>query len=72
MNYLPNTHHWSPGATVIHDADTKRPEMLMVVVGYDRSGACETRYLHPDYLPGMRKRYVNDIRFLHDPRQFGL
>jgi len=57
----------------LHDADAKRAEMLLVVMGYHPvTGACVTRYLHPDYLRGKRKRCLNDIRYLHDPCQFGL
>ena len=47
VNYVPNTQRWQPGALVIHDADAKRLEMLMVVKGYHPvTGECVTRYLH--------------------------
>jgi hypothetical protein len=73
INYEPNTVRWQPGAVVIHDADAKKREMLMVVTGYHRkTGACRTKYLHPEHLPGMRRHYLNDIRYLHDPARFGL
>ncbi len=73
MNYAPNTRRWQPGDIVIHDADAKRSEMLMLVKGYHPvTGECITRYLQREYLPGMKKRCLNDIRYLHDPRQFGL
>ncbi len=73
MNYSANTRRWQPGAVVIHDADAKKLEMLMVVKGYHPvTGECVTRYLHPAYLPGMRGRYLNDIRYLLDPSLFGL
>lgn len=74
MNYPPNTRHWQPGDLVLHDADAKRAEMLMVVLGYDRkSGWCRTKYLHPGYYDGMRKAaMLNELRFLHDPAMFGV
>lgn len=73
MNYPPNTHHWLRGARVIHDADAKNSHMLMRVVGYSKTnGLCITHYLEPKYLPGMRGRFLNDIKCLHDPLQFGI
>ncbi len=73
MNYAPNTQRWQPGALVIHDADAKREEMRMQVQGYHSvTGLCITRYVHRTYLPGMKKRCLNDIRYLHDPALFGL
>jgi hypothetical protein len=73
INYEPNTVRWQPGAVVIHDADAKEEKMLMVVTGYHRkTGECRTKYLHPEYLPGMKRYYLNDIRYLHDPARFGL
>lgn len=73
MNYEANTTLWRRGALVLHDKDRKKPDMLMVVQHYDReTGQCITRYLHPDYLPGMRGRFSNDVRVLHDPARFGV
>ncbi len=73
MNYAPNTQRWQPGDVVIHDADAKRVEMLMVVKGYHpENGLCITKYVHRDYLPGMKRRCLNDIRYLLDPSLFGL
>lgn len=74
MNYPANTHQWKVGNFVIHDADAKRAEMLMEVLGYDReTGLCRTKYLHPGYYDGMRKAtMLNELRFLHDPAQFGI
>jgi hypothetical protein len=73
MNYPENTTRWQPGAVVIHDKDAKREEMLMQVKGYHPvTGLCITRYIHPDFMLGMKKRYLNDFRCLHDPRRFGL
>lgn len=69
MNYEPNTTHWKVGELVIHDADAKNADMLMKVVGYDKDGLCITEYVSRD---GHRKRYHNDIRYLHDPARFGI
>ena len=43
----------------------------------DRKGMCqgglgEVSYVHQDFLPGMKKCYLNDFRCLHDPALFGL
>lgn len=73
MNYPANTRRWQLGAIVIHDADAKQVEMLMRVTGYNpRTGECQTVYVQSDYLPGMDRPCENDIKFLHDPRKFGL
>lgn len=76
MNYEPNTTRWQPGALVIHDADAKRREMLMVVTGYNRkTGLCITRYLYPgSFRPHFpqKKTYQNEISALHDPARFGI
>lgn len=76
MNYQANTIHWRPGDLVLHDADAKTPEMLMVVLGYDRvTGECRTKYVKPDAMyegcPGKRV-YRNWIESLHDPGRFGI
>jgi len=71
INYEPNTVRWQPGAVVIHDADAKKREMLMVVTSYhSKTGECRTKYLYPE--PGRKRCYLNDIRYLHDPARFGL
>lgn len=69
MNYQPNTHRWQRGKLVLHDADEKTAAMLMIVIGYTRDGLCKTQYVERS-----RKRTVwkNDIKYLHDPQQFGL
>jgi hypothetical protein len=73
MNYPPNTQRWQHGAFVLHDKDRKEANMLMVVQGYDRvTGACITRYVQPDVYQGMRGRFKNDVKYLHDPARFGL
>ena len=43
-----NTTLWKPGDLVFHDLDTKRADMLMIVlVGQDASGVIRTRYAFP-------------------------
>lgn len=66
MNYPANTRVWKIGDQVIHDADAKKPEMLMVVVGYTGDGLVKSHYL------GEKKLYINESRFLHDPQRFGI
>jgi hypothetical protein len=70
--YEANINRWDPGSLVIHDADAKRPEMLMVVVGYTKDGQCITRYSTANDINGgsSRKRWVNPIEVLHDPSRF--
>jgi len=81
MNYRPNTRAWKPGDLVLHDADAKREEMLMKVIGYTNGGLCRTRYAAANEMNGdaLRKRmrqkpevWENDIRYLHDPSRFGV
>jgi hypothetical protein len=81
MNYCKNTTKWKAGDLVIHDVDAKRPEMLMRVIGYDRTGACQTTYAVPnemnqDALRIKRRRkpevWVNSIEVLQDPKRFGI
>lgn len=43
----PNTVQWRVGDLVIHDSDAKRADMLMIVVGQERSGVFRTRYAFP-------------------------
>lgn len=76
MIYNANATRWQPGALVIHDADAKRAEMLMVVTSYSRkTGLCITRYNNPDAFGGDfpgNATYKNDIAALHDPARFGI
>lgn len=76
MNYEPNTTHWEPGSLVIHDADAKRPDMLMRVVGYGPDGLCVTEYVERRWQDGhgkrMRSPWRNPITVLHTPERFGL
>ena len=69
MNYEPNTVHWKPGDIVVHDADAKKPYMLMRVTGYDREGLVVTRYVRRE---NERGAYHNELRYLHDPARFGI
>lgn len=50
MNYEPNTTCWMPGDLVIHDADAKREDMLMLVLGRDGRGDFQTIYLNHNRL----------------------
>lgn len=76
MNHEPNTTRWQIGDIVIHDADAKRREMLMRVIGYDpKTGLCKTRYVYPgSFRPHFprKKVYRNEISVLHDPARFGI
>lgn len=84
MNYEPNTKEWRPGDLVIHDADAKRPDMLMIVLGLDAYGDYQTIYLdvnralHTNIAKGSRglelraKVWTNAGHFLHDPARFGI
>lgn len=71
MIYEPNTIRWMIGDLVLHDADRKRPEMLMRVIGYTPEGLCRTRYLDGT---GRWRRAIltNEITYLHDPARFGV
>ena len=72
--YAPNTTRWRVGDFVIHDADAKRADMLMVVTGYSREGIYRTRYAFPDEQPRLWRRKVwrNTLAPLHDPSRFGI
>jgi hypothetical protein len=75
VNYEANTIKWKPGDLVLHDADDKREDMLMVVLGYRCGGdICETVYLRPASRDSVTRRQVwsNEIRHLHDPKRFGI
>ncbi|MBK7615598.1 MAG: hypothetical protein IPJ08_14405 [Burkholderiales bacterium] len=72
--YPANTHLWQAGDLVIHDADAKRADMLMVVIGCNRQGIYRTRYAFPDEQPrAWRHRgWRNTLAPLHDPTRFGI
>lgn len=81
MNYEANKTQWKVGDLVLHDADAKRPEMLMKVVGYARDGRCKTRYAEANQMNGDALRlklrqeaelWENGISVLHDPARFGV
>jgi hypothetical protein len=42
-----NTVNWEVGDHVIHDADAKQANMLMIVTGRSRVGVYRTRYAFP-------------------------
>lgn len=69
MNYEPNTTQWKVGDVVIHDADAKRNDMLMIVVGFSNDGWYKTTYMSK-LKP--QKTYHNELKYLHDPKRFGL
>lgn len=70
----PNICDWKPGDIVIHDADAKRPDTLMVVTGCSRAGSIARAISSP-----LSSRRTGAGRFgatrskpLHDPRRFGI
>ena len=70
MLYEENTVEWKVGDLVIHDADAKKPHMLMRVIRIRPDGQYVTKYID--------KRWVreppisNDKKYLHDPKRFGI
>jgi hypothetical protein len=72
--YPANTRLWQVGDLVIHDADAKRADMLMVVIGSNRRGIYRTRYAFPDEQPRSWRHKVwhNTLAPLHDPTRFGI
>lgn len=69
MDYEPNTIPWPIGSFCIHDADAKRDDMLMVVIGFTRDRLVKTRYVD---LTKPRNLWINEPRYLHDPARFGV
>lgn len=69
MNYPANIRHWTKGDIVIHDADAKRDDMLMVVIGYTRDGLVKTQYRDRRH---RRTVFTNALRYLHDPALFDI
>ena len=67
-----NATAWRVGDRVIHDADAKLADMLMVVVGARRDGIYRARYAFPMEQPRSWHRAVprNSLEPLHDPRRF--
>lgn len=72
MNYARNTKEWNPGDLVIHDADAKRDDMLMLVLEKEwKDGAWYywTAYIHQE--EGRKTgRWFNRGDALHDPKWF--
>ena len=72
MNDEPNKKVWQKGDIVIHDADAKDKDMLMVITGYDpETNRYYSKYLNPDYTKS-RLTYKNELKCLHDPARFGI
>jgi hypothetical protein len=74
MNYTPNTPNtidWPKGSLVIHDADAKAPDMLMVVTGHTRDGRIKTQYIVNSTF-STAKVWTNPKEALHDPASFGI
>ncbi len=73
MNYDENKIDWKEGDIVIHDADAKRVGMLMVVTNVcDKSKLIETEYFDMNNSDLPSKKYLNDKKFLHDPKRFNI
>ena len=72
MLYEPNTIDWRVGAIVIHDADAKRANMLMIVVKIQKNGLIQTKYLFPDGGKSTQKIWKNRKEHLHHPIRFGI
>lgn len=77
MNYPPNTTAWKIGDLVIHDADAKQAEMLMIVLGDSPDGRLCTKYAQANRMNGDLDRrrpqvWQNPPEVLHDPALFGI
>lgn len=74
MGYKLNTKHWNVGDLVLHNGDSKRPEMLMRVIGYTKDGWCLTRYLGENRGTAgfYKKTWKNHVSVLQDPADFGV
>lgn len=76
-----NTTNWKAGDVVIHDADAKKPFMLMRIVEVRKP--TRTRE-HVEYVseyiseemrerwPGKANRWRNPVEALHDPKGYGI
>ncbi len=73
MNYEENKIDWKVGDKVIHDADAKRVGMLMIVTNVcEKSKLIETEYFDMNYSDLPAKSYLNDKKYLHDPKRFDI
>jgi hypothetical protein len=66
-----NLKRWKAGDYVLHDADAKKPEMLMLVVQVVESPLTTiytTVYLTDDN----RQQWENHEEYLHSPHLFGI
>lgn len=71
-NYEPNPVQWTPGALVIHDADEKKPHMLMIVLKVN-GHRITTQYLDQgDRRPKRPRTWENNLCALHDPARWGI
>ena len=65
----PNKIDWKVGDIVIHDADAKREDLLMKVIKVELLGIT-TQYV--DKTKYGHQYYLNDKKYLHDPKRFNL
>lgn len=81
MIYKPNEIDWKIGDIVIHDSDAKEEHMLMKVIEYTKDGLIKTELIDHymgrsrDYhkpLPKKERVFVNDKKYLLDPKRFGI
>lgn len=75
MNYTANTIDWKVGDIVIHDADAKRMNMLMVVVGHADKGIMTIYLDQNERAHGFRGKttcaiWFNPKEALHAPWRF--
>lgn len=76
MNFKANKTQWGPGSIVIHDADAKRKDMLMIVLDLWTTRSEEimvrTAYLLQPKRSGKKGTWINRADVLHNPRRFGI
>lgn len=84
MNYEQNTIDWQVGDLVIHDADAKREDMLMRIVGkagddylsvYSHGQSASFGQIKrgkEGFLKFKTKVFANPKSYLHDPAKFGI
>jgi hypothetical protein len=70
----PNATQWQVGDYVIHHANARRADVLMVVLGLSASGTYRPRYAYPAEPPKIWQHTVwrNTIESLQGPRRFGI
>jgi hypothetical protein len=69
-----NEIEWQIGDHVIHDADAKRHDMLMIVVGRSKAGVYRTRCAFPAEQPRswLHRLWRDTLTLPHDHRRFGI